>query len=83
MAVRDITTLVTNTRVKGRRATSGKYTVAYIDAKGRSLSATVLGAGTASGLKLSVKSYGTSKVVDNISAMVNANDTGVYVLRDS
>lgn len=55
----DMRTATTN-----RRKFVGQRVVTYIDSKGRSRNATVLGAGTTSGLKIKVGS--TGQILDNV-----------------
>jgi len=62
---------------KGRAA--GKRNVVYVDAKGCTRNAIVLGQGTSSGLKLRLTSH-ENKVVDNVPAMTNFTTTGCYRL---
>jgi hypothetical protein len=74
---------VMTARVKGRRATSGKYHVEYRDGKGTTLAATVLGPGTVSGLKLNIDtSGGNTRIIDNVAAATGLKQTNVYFLRE-
>lgn len=67
--------------VKGRMKTSGKGHVEYRDAKGKTLSCTVLSPGSVSGLKLNVDTYPTTRIIDNVPAATGLKQTGVYFSR--
>lgn len=78
MAVVNWRTIVANTRIKGRRATSGHYSAIYRNAKGNTFGAKVIGPGTASGLKIRT----SAGVLDNVAAITALGQTGVYVARE-
>ena len=65
---------------KGKHRSSGKMRVTYIDAKGRTREALVLGAGTTSGLKLQITS-GKRRIIDNVAKATAMNSVNAYVDR--
>jgi hypothetical protein len=56
----------------------GHRIVTYRDAKGNMLDAHVVGQGTSSGLKLSIRNSSSKRVVDNVALGTAANQTNVY-----
>lgn len=64
---------------KGRNSTSGYQMVRFIDAQRRTRHARVLGAGSTSGLKLSIEPGG--RIVDNVPLATSRTSTNCYVSR--
>jgi hypothetical protein len=62
----------------GKMKTAGRMNVIYYDAIGRSRAATVLGGGTASGLKLRVQSGTTDLIIDNVPLANSKRQPGTY-----
>jgi len=69
-----------DTTRKGKRATAGRRSVLYRDAKGNTKAARVLSEGTNSGLKLSIGSNNCA-VVDDVAAATTRTQTNVYYSR--
>jgi hypothetical protein len=59
----------------------GYRTVSYRDASGATMNATVIGAGTASGLKLSIRNGGGVRIIDNVPKATTMKSTGAYFSR--
>lgn len=68
------------TKVQARVKRAGRMNVIYRDAKGRTRDATVIAAGTASGLKIKLGAPLRS-VVDNVPACTSTKGTSCYVNR--
>src|SRR4051794_37016172 len=75
MPKRDIRTA--SSTQKGKRG-GGNVVVTYRNSRGARVNATVLGAGTASGLKLRVRSGGDTRIIDNVAAASGNKQTNVY-----
>lgn len=67
------------TAAKPKNSTAGRRVVSYVDAKGRSRNATVLGIGTSSGLKLQLIETGVIK--DNVAAAASMGSVNCYRAR--
>ena len=79
MAIKDVRTKAT--ALKGKHKTSGRMRVVYVDAKGRTREAKVLGQGTASGLKLQLMMGIKRTIIDNVPKATAANSTQAYISR--
>jgi hypothetical protein len=64
--------------VGAKDASTGRRTVQYRSTNGRTYSAMVLAAGTASGLKLSVGSGSGKRIIDNVAKATGLKQTNVY-----
>jgi len=56
----------------------GSRAVVYRDAKGNEMNATVIGQGSASGLKLAVRNSDKVRIIDNVPLGTSRNATNVY-----
>jgi hypothetical protein len=64
----------------GRNKTAGKMVVTYRDANGKMRDATVVSAGTSSGLKLALGAH-QGLIVDNVPKATTVKSTGAYFYR--
>lgn len=65
----------------GKHATAGRMRVSYRDAKGNTMDALVLGAGSVSGVKIKIMSGSPSRIIDNVAAATGLKQTNVYFSR--
>ena len=79
MAIKDARTKATAT--KGKFRSAGRMRVVYVDAKGRTREAKVLGPGTTWGLKLQIMSGAKRSIIDNVPKATAANSTQAYISR--
>lgn len=79
MPLKDARTKATAT--KGKLKSAGHMRVVYVDAKGRTREAKVLGPGTASGLKLQIMSGAKRSIIDNVPKATAVNSTQAYITR--
>jgi hypothetical protein len=88
MPHKDVRSQATVTSTKAKRKTSGGFTVQYRDAKGLKHNATVVSAGTTSGLKLRVHNRptsgggstagGSAQVIDNVPVATSKTSVNSY-----
>lgn len=62
----------------GKMKTAGRMTVQYRDASGNTMNASVIGQGTNSGLKLSVRNGGAVRIIDDVPKATTVKSTGAY-----
>jgi len=81
MPLKDHRTRISTVATKGRLPTSGRYHVEYRDVSGKKLSATVIGPGTSSGLKLNIDTHVNTRIIDNVPAATSLKSTNAYFSR--
>lgn len=77
MGIKDLRTPVTT---KPKNQTAGRRVVVYMDAKGKTYDAIVLGAGTSSGLKLKL-AHPHATILDNVAKATNEGSVSCYRAR--
>lgn len=65
----------------GKHSTSGRMRVSYRDARGTTMDALVLGAGSVSGVKIKIMNGNPSRIIDNVAAATGLKQTNVYFSR--
>jgi hypothetical protein len=67
----------------GKHRTAGRLNVSYRDTSGSFMDALVVGQGTSSGLKISIRNGGTVRILDNVAKATTIKSTNAYHEREN